>query len=174
MADLLRDGQALSYRTLLAVAEAIVSHRDLQALFHDLAGWLQQVVGFDYLALLLHDAASDTLRLHLLESAEPLPAQPPKVTPVEGDPMELVLQTQKPLILSTQAEAARWPSYLERVKPFGVHSLCGLPLTTARRRLGALVFGSRQGPGRRGPMTPRTWIFSSKSPTRWPWPWRTP
>ena len=54
------------------------------------------------------------------------------------------MQTQKPLILSTQAEAARWPSYLERVKPFGVHSLCGLPLTTARRRLGALVFGSRQ------------------------------
>ena len=144
MADLLRDGQALSYRTLLAVAEAIVSHRDLQALFHDLAGRLQQVVGFDYLGLLLHDAASDTLRLHLLESAEPLPVQPPKVTPVEGDPMELVLQTQKPLILSTQAEAARWPSYLERVKPFGVHSLCGLPLTTARRRLGALVFGSRQ------------------------------
>ena len=40
--------------------------------------------------------------------------------------------------------ASRWPSYLERVKPFGVHSLCGLPLTTARRRLGALVFGSRQ------------------------------
>ena len=144
MADLLRDGQAVSYRTLLAVAEAIVSHRDLQALFHDLAGRLQQVVGFDYLALLLHDAASDTLRLHLLESAEPLPAQPPKVTPVAGDPMELVLQTQKPLIVSTQAEAARWPPFLERVKPFGVHSLCGLPLTTARRRLGALVFGSRQ------------------------------
>ena len=64
MADLLRDGQALSYRTLLAVAEAIVSHRDWQALFHDLAGRLQQVVGFVYLALLLHDAASDRLRLH--------------------------------------------------------------------------------------------------------------
>jgi hypothetical protein len=62
MGDLLRDGQALSYRTLLAVAEAIVSHRDLQALFHDLAGRLQQVVRFDYLALLLHEAASDMLR----------------------------------------------------------------------------------------------------------------
>jgi formate hydrogenlyase transcriptional activator len=144
MGDLLRDGQALSYRTLLAVAEAIVSHRDLQALFHDLAGRLQQVVRFDYLALLLHEAASDMLRLHLLESAEPLPAQPPPVFPVEGDPMELVLQTQKPLILSTQAEAARWPPFLERVRPFGVHSFCLLPLTTARRRLGALAFGSRQ------------------------------
>jgi formate hydrogenlyase transcriptional activator len=116
----------------------------LQALFHDLAGRLQQVVRFDYLALPLHEAASDTLRLHLLESAEPLPAQPSPVSPVEGYPGGLVLQTQKPLILSTQAEAARWPPFLERVKSFGVHSSCFLPLTTARRRLGALVFGSRQ------------------------------
>ena len=46
------------YRTLLEVAEAIVSHRDLQALFHDLAGRLRQVVHFDYLILVLHEAAS--------------------------------------------------------------------------------------------------------------------
>ena len=144
MADLLRDGQALSYRTLLAVAEAIVSHRDLQALFHDLAGRLQQVVRFDYLALVLHDAASDTMRLHVLETAEPLPAQPPIVSPVEEDPAGLVWQTQQPLIISSLAEAARWPRFLERVKPYGVQSFCWLPLTTARRRLGALVFASKQ------------------------------
>ena len=46
------------YRTLLEVAEAIVSHRDLQALFHDLAGRLRQVVHFDYLNPVWHEAAS--------------------------------------------------------------------------------------------------------------------
>jgi len=132
------------YQALLAVAEAIISHRELQALFHDLAGRLRQVVRFDYLVLYLHDAASDTIRLHVLESTEPLSAPLPLIHPVEGEPGGLVLQTQKPLIVSSQAEAARWPAFLERVRPYGVHSCCYLPLTTARRRLGVLGFGSRQ------------------------------
>ena len=49
------DGQATAsydpYRALLAVSEAIVSHRDLSALFHELAGRLHHVVRFDYLSL---------------------------------------------------------------------------------------------------------------------------
>jgi hypothetical protein len=36
------------YQALLAVSAAIVAHRDLSALFHDLARRLQQVVRFDY------------------------------------------------------------------------------------------------------------------------------
>ena len=50
------DGQEIAtsgfYRALLAVSGAIVSHGDLPALFHELAGLLHQVVRFDYLALL--------------------------------------------------------------------------------------------------------------------------
>ena len=38
------------YQALLAVSEAIVSHRDLSALFHELAGRLHQAVRFDYSA----------------------------------------------------------------------------------------------------------------------------
>src|SRR6476620_8276852 len=78
------------FRTLLAVAEAIVSHRDLQALFHDLAGRLHQVVRFDYLLLVLHDDASDTMRLHLLETSEPTSTQAGLRTPVEESPSGLV------------------------------------------------------------------------------------
>jgi hypothetical protein len=54
------------YRALLAVSEAIASHRDLPALFHELAGRLHHVVRFDYLALVLHEAATSTMRLHVL------------------------------------------------------------------------------------------------------------
>jgi hypothetical protein len=47
MGNLERDGQervaSQQYRTLLAVSEAIVSHRDLGALFHELAGRLTWV-----------------------------------------------------------------------------------------------------------------------------------
>ena len=142
------DGQATAtgdrYRALLAVSEAIVSHRDLSALFQELAGRLHQVVQFDSLALVLHEAATNTMRLHVLEASEPIPHPLVIVLPVEDDPAGLVWQTQQPLITSSVAELRRWPGFLERVQPYGVQSFCWLPLTTARRRLGTLVFTSKQ------------------------------
>src|SRR5690348_6663804 len=65
------------YQALLAVSEAIVSHRDLSAVFHELAGRLHQVVRFDYLGLALHEATSNSLRIHLLEGPEPTPLPSP-------------------------------------------------------------------------------------------------
>jgi formate hydrogenlyase transcriptional activator len=130
------------YRALLAISGAIVSHRDLHALFHDLADRLHQVVCFDYLTLVLHEAATNTMRMHVLEPPEP--TEPAIVLPPEEDPAGLVWQTQQPLITSSLAELRRWPRLLERVQPYGVQSYCWLPLTSARRRLGALVLTSKQ------------------------------
>ncbi len=148
MGDLEPDAQGLSahqqYRTLLGVSEAIVSHRDLSELLHDLAGRLHQVVRFDYLGLVLHDAATNTMRLHVLEAREPVPPGTVILLSPEEDPAGLVWQTQQPLITSNMAELRRWPRLLEIVQPYGVHSYCWLPLTTARRRLGTLVFTCKQ------------------------------
>ena len=142
------DGQATAtedrYRALLAVSEAIASHRDLPALFHELAGQLVQVVHFDALSLVLHEAATDTMRLHVLETGEHLSSRLAIVLRPEDDPAGFVWQTQQPLITSNVADLKRWPRLLERVQPYGVQSFCWLPLTTARRRLGALVFTSKQ------------------------------
>jgi formate hydrogenlyase transcriptional activator len=142
------DGQAAAagdpYRALLAVSEAIVSHRDLPALFHDLAGRLRPLVCFDWLTLVLHDPASNGMRLHILETSEPVPPGTVIVLPPGDDPAGLVWQTQQPLITSRVTELSRWPRLLERVQRYGPQSYCWLPLTTARRRLGALVFTSKQ------------------------------
>src|SRR6516164_9024152 len=122
MGDLLRDGPDRSacrqYRTLLEVAEAITAHRDLRALFHDLAGRLQRVVRFDYLILVLHDAANNTMRRHILETSDPSPIQPSGFLPVEEGPAGWVWQTQQSLIISNLAEETRWPRFLELVAQF--------------------------------------------------------
>jgi formate hydrogenlyase transcriptional activator len=148
MVDLERDDQEHSsgqqYRTLLAVTQAIVSHRDLVTLIHDLAERLGQVVHFDFLALVLHEAATNTMRLHVLETRMPVPPGTVIVLPTDEDPAGLVWQTQQPLITSRLAELSRWPRLLERVRPYGVESFCFLPLTTARQRLGSLNFTSKQ------------------------------
>ncbi len=138
------DGQAAAtgdqYRALLAVSEAIVAHRDLPSLLHDLAGRLHQVVCFDYLTVVLHDAATNTMRMHVVEPPEPVEI----VLPPEDDPAGLVWQTQRLLVASRMAELKRWPRLLEILQPYGIQSYCWLPLTTARRRLGTLNFTSRQ------------------------------
>src|SRR5262245_36559162 len=107
------------YRALLAVSEAIVSHRDLSALFHELAGRLHHVVRFDYLGLLLYEAASNTLRLHVLETSEPAPYPPGSHFPIGGNPAGRVWQTQQPLLIANVAEQRRWPEYLERAQRSG-------------------------------------------------------
>ncbi len=132
------------YRSLLAVSEAIATHRELPSLFHGLADQLAQVVPFDFLSLVLHEPASNTMRLHLLESQEFLACPPEIVLSPDDDPAGLVWRTQEPLLAPSVEELRRWPRLLERVREFGVQSYCWLPMTTARRRLGALVFTSKR------------------------------
>jgi len=132
------------YQALLAVSEVIVSHRELSALLHELAGRLHQVVRFDYLDLALHDATSNTMRPRVLEGTEPAPLPSSAVLPLEEDPAGSVWQTQQARIFSNVPEEKRWPRALERAKCYGIQSSCHLPLTTARRRLGTLVFACKQ------------------------------
>jgi formate hydrogenlyase transcriptional activator len=132
------------YRALLAVSEAIVMYRDPPVLFRELGGRLHSVVQFDGLALVLHEAASNTMRMQLLETSDPISQSPVLAFSVEEDPAGWVWQAQQPLITSTAKELKRWPKFLERLGPFGVQSFCWLPLTTAQRKLGTLVFVSKQ------------------------------
>jgi formate hydrogenlyase transcriptional activator len=131
-------------RALLAVSEAIISHRDLEGLFQELAGRLHQLVSFDYVVVVLHEAATNSMRLHVGVASEPGPLTPAIVLPIQDDPAGLVWQTQQPLIISSTEELRRWPKLLERVQPYGIQCLCEVPLTTARRRLGTLVFAWKQ------------------------------
>src|SRR5947209_20162381 len=84
------------YRALLEVSEAIAAHRELPALFHELAQRLPGIVRFDFLSLVLHDPARNVMRLHILESrasssSEPGPiplgsATPGSELPVDQSP----------------------------------------------------------------------------------------
>jgi formate hydrogenlyase transcriptional activator len=132
------------YRALFAVSDAIASHRDLSALFPELARRLARVVSFDSLSLVLHDIATNLMRLHVLVVSEALEDPFTMDLSPDDDPAGLVWQTQRPLVTSELSEWQRWPALFVRVERYGMQSGCWLPLTTARRRLGNLVFTSRQ------------------------------
>ena len=72
MTELLQGGRASfsreQYRTLLEVAEAIATHRDLGELFHDLAQRLPRIVPFDFINLVLHDPTRPSIRANYLRT----------------------------------------------------------------------------------------------------------
>src|SRR6516225_1254199 len=53
-------------RLLLEVSESIASHRDINALFQDLAQRLPRIVPFDLINLVLYDPARDLMCVHAL------------------------------------------------------------------------------------------------------------
>ena len=128
------------YRTLLEVAEAISSHRDLHELFRDLAQRLPRVVHVNFVALSLHDPVRNTMRLHTIQANVPVDLVGGHEGPVEETPDGLVWHTQRPILVANLLEERRWPKVTQCMQEDGVNSFCVVPLTTAVRRLGAMGF----------------------------------
>ncbi|MDQ3831104.1 MAG: GAF domain-containing protein [Candidatus Tectomicrobia bacterium] len=135
---------AQQYRTLLEVSESIAAHRDLRELFHEFAQSLHHVVRFEHMRLLLHDPERNVMRLHVLETPQTGELPACCDLPVEGSPSGWVWKTQQPLVISELEKEIRFPRVTKMMLELGVKSFCAVPLTTAQRKLGALVFGSLQ------------------------------
>jgi formate hydrogenlyase transcriptional activator len=131
-------------RLLLEVSEAIASHRDLEALFRDLAQRLPQIVPFDYINAVLHEPARDVMRLWLLVTATPTTISPGLELPVDDSPGGVVWKTQRPMTVNDVTQERRFPRLMAMLRENGIQSFCVVPLTTAQRRLGAMGFGSVQ------------------------------
>lgn len=129
-----------AWQSLLEVSRTILQHRDLDPLFHSLAPQLRSVLPFDFMSLVLYDAAKDRMRLHVL--AADARADVPRVEqPVDQSPAGWVLTHQQPLVVDDVPNETRWPAVMEILRANGVITSCFLPLTTAHRKLGALSFG---------------------------------
>ena len=131
------------FQALLTVAESITSCRDPEELFRGLARHLQRVVRFDRLGLVLLQPERGVTSARVLETTgtgfTTLPEHP-----VAGNHSGWVIETQQPLIVPDTAAETRWPPAMAELQQHGIVSFCSLPLTTARRRIGALGFGSRE------------------------------
>ncbi|MDZ4856333.1 MAG: sigma 54-interacting transcriptional regulator [Nitrospirota bacterium] len=132
------------YQALLEVAQAISIHRDLHALFQDLAQRLPRVVHVNFVVLTLHDSERNTIRVHTIQANVPADLIGGHEGPVEESPAGLVWQTQQSILVPDLAEERRWPKVTGLMREDGTNSFCFIPLTTSVRRLGALGFLSLQ------------------------------
>src|SRR5262245_27520689 len=130
------------YSALLAVSEAIASHRDLASLLQTLAQQLNQVVQCDLIKVVLYDADRNVMRLHSLQSSiSAVQLESLELTPEES-PAGQVWLTQRPLLIDNIDQLRSYPVVRDRILKVGVRSLCMLPLNSAGRRLGVLGLGS--------------------------------
>jgi formate hydrogenlyase transcriptional activator len=131
------------YEALLQALESLSRHDDLTALFNELAQRLHKVLEFDFISVMLHDPAEDVMRLHILQSDQPLVGSGPNLPPSQS-PGGLVWQSQQPMAVSDYEQETRFPLVRPTWQKQGMRSGYYLPLTTPQRRLGAINFASAQ------------------------------
>jgi formate hydrogenlyase transcriptional activator len=129
------------YRALVDVAGVLASHVELQDLLHSLQGLIEPLIRFEFLAVYLRDPNGETITLRLKESRMVVAIPPASST--------FSLTDSYPGMASTTGRSV----YVAHVTPGGpppterlllheIASYCAVPLTTPRRQLGALAFGS--------------------------------
>ena len=97
---------------------------------------------FDFISLTLIDPKERVVRLHILESEQPLVGKPPESTPFEQTPTIAALESRRPYYIPDTAEESRFPVIRDLLRANGIQSACILPLFTAQREIGGLHFGS--------------------------------
>jgi formate hydrogenlyase transcriptional activator len=132
------------YKTLLEVLKAVAAHRDLSALFRDLAPRLHRLIPFDYINVVLHDPATNRMHVHVLEPPLQGDLRPGWELPVEQSPGGWVWQHQQALAVPDIEQETRFPEVTSRLRQNGMKSFYLFPLTAAGQRLGALGFGCRR------------------------------
>ena len=138
-ADRARDSDQL--RLLIEVSEAVATHRDLTALFRDLARRLPSIVRFEFIALFLHDPEKNVMRVNSLGTSDAESIPPGLELPLDQSYSGLVFTTQQPVIVNSLAET-QFPLAASLSTAVGAESFCVVPLTTTVRRIGAMGFGS--------------------------------
>jgi formate hydrogenlyase transcriptional activator len=137
----LSESLASRYEALARIAELIRSHPEEKVLFQTCASELHQVVAFDGLSWF--DPAVHWVQWHFLEPYDSaLEALAVRDIPKEETVAWWVYQNQRPVIIPLIDSETSFPLVAERLSRLGLRSLCALPLSTAHRKLGSLVFAS--------------------------------
>jgi formate hydrogenlyase transcriptional activator len=136
------DSTRARFQALLEVAESISAHRQLSTLFADLSRLLKALVPFDFMGLTLVDNMERVVRLHILETDQPVAEKLITPTPFEQTPTIFALQTRRPYYIHDVSLEQRFPIIREILRANRIQSVCILPLFTAQHELGGLHFGS--------------------------------
>jgi formate hydrogenlyase transcriptional activator len=128
---------------VLGLIEKIAEHKTLADLFSELGRWLSEVAGIDSVVLDLHDPATDRMKFHMVggrRGSDERARRALESLPLEETPAGHVWRTQEALVFADGDAKRQFPRFRDFVRH--LEPLSGLiaPLTTARKRIGVIVF----------------------------------
>ena len=129
------------YEAVLALSRCIAGRNELESLLSGISESLRRIVGFEYVALILHDAGRNEMRSHVLNARGATPVRG-LCLPFDQDPAGWVWMNQQPLVIPSLGAEDHWPAFWEHARAAQVCSLTLVPLTAGENRLGAFGFGS--------------------------------
>lgn len=131
------------HRILLHAAD-LAARLDLPQLMQELSRRLHVIFDFRFSNYALHEPIKNVMRVHVLDENMNVTDHEMEVS-VDNSPSGWVWTHQKPLALEDlDAVHSEFGEAIERYKPQGMRSLIILPMSTGRRRLGALGFGAAE------------------------------
>jgi len=130
------------YEALLEVAESIATEHQLASLFAELSRRLKPLVEFDYITLTVADFEQRVVRVHILETGQPMRGAPLGPMPFSETPTMVALETGLPYYVPRVGPELPFERLRELLAANGIQSFCVLPLSTAQRQIGGLTFGS--------------------------------
>jgi formate hydrogenlyase transcriptional activator len=130
------------YEALLEVAESISTERQLATLFSELSRSLKRLVEFDYITLTLVDLEERVVRVHILETDQPLTGTLPGPLAFSETPTMVALESGRPYYVPRVSAELPFEKLRGILAANRVQSFCVLPLRTAQRQIGGLTFGS--------------------------------
>jgi formate hydrogenlyase transcriptional activator len=131
-------------QALIEVFDCISCHTDLPELFDDFASRLRRFVPFDALYVTLYDSVRDVMRVSFVETTSPMAIPVGLEIPVSESPSGVALETQQAVLLEGIAGETRFPVATRVFVESDIQRVCLLPLTTAKRKLGAVAFGRKE------------------------------
>lgn len=136
------DESSRRYKVLLHAAE-LAARSGFPQLLQELSRLLHELFDFNFLNYALRDDSADVMRLYMLDRNTQAPASLLELS-VDEAPAGWVWTHQEPLVIPDLIREDRFRSLLDFYGAKGFRSVVSVPMTTARRRLGSLCFGSVQ------------------------------
>lgn len=131
---------------LLQVNNAITTNLDLGDLLRATSDCLRKYFKHDLAGMALYDAEVDQLRVHTLDSSQPIGqfVEEGFLMPLDETPAGRAFTTRRPVLLNRLEDWETQSPVMERAIAAGIRSGVNAPLISHDRVLGAVVVASRQ------------------------------
>ncbi|QOY91707.1 sigma 54-interacting transcriptional regulator [Paludibaculum fermentans] len=135
------------YEALSRVSRAIHLYRDPKELLRVLAEELRTSVNFSLIGLYLYDEKTNRVYNPVLETVRGPGFAIPDDFPAEDTITWSIYRHGEAVVIASSDKETRFPRMMEVYRTYGVQSACLLPLATAHRRLGTLLFAVEEENG---------------------------